>query len=68
MDELKSGVITRDEYFEWKINWPYTCDDCGKYEPKKQWRKKLLKLQTENLKWISVYLTYKVDTKSQMYR
>ena len=24
MDELKSGVITRDEYFEWKINWPYT--------------------------------------------
>ena len=37
--ELKSGVITRDEYFEWKINWPYTCDDCGKYEPKKQWRK-----------------------------
>ena len=39
MDELKSGVITRDEYFEWKINWPYTCDDCGKYEPKKQWRK-----------------------------
>ena len=24
MDELKSGVITRDEYFEWKINWPQT--------------------------------------------
>ena len=21
MDELKSGEITRDEYFEWKINW-----------------------------------------------
>ena len=39
----------------------------GKYEPKKQWRK-TLKLQTENLKWISAYLTYKVDTKSQMYR
>ena len=38
MDELKSGEITRDEYFEWKINWPYTCDDCGKFEPKKQWR------------------------------
>ena len=37
MDELKSGVITRDEYFEWKINWPQTCDGCGKYEPKKQW-------------------------------
>ena len=39
MDELKSGKITRDEYFEWKINWPYTCDDCGKFEPKKQWKK-----------------------------
>ena len=39
MDELKSGKITRDEYFEWKINWPYTCDGCGKYELKKQWRK-----------------------------
>ena len=38
MDELKSGEITRDEYFERKINWPQTCDGCGKYEPKKQWR------------------------------
>ena len=38
MDELKSGVITEDEYFEWKINWPQTCDDCGKHEPKMQWR------------------------------
>ena len=38
MDELKSGEIARDEYFEWKINWPQTCDGCGKYEPKKQWR------------------------------
>ena len=38
MDELKSGEITRDEYFEWKINWPQTCDDCGKREPSKQWR------------------------------
>lgn len=38
MDELKSGEITRDEYFEWKINWPQTCDGCGKFEPKKQWK------------------------------
>ena len=37
-EELKSGAITRDEYFEWKINWPQTCDGCGKYEPKRQWR------------------------------
>ena len=45
MNELKSGEITRDEYFEWKINWPQTCDGCGKYKlnipvsvSKKQWR------------------------------
>lgn len=38
-NELKNGEITRDEYFEWKINWPMTCDDCGKHEPKKKWRK-----------------------------
>ena len=36
-EALRSGEITRDEYFEWKINWPQTCDGCGKYEPKKQW-------------------------------
>lgn len=36
--ELAAGEITRDEYFEWKINWPYTCDDCGKREPAKKWR------------------------------
>ena len=37
-NELKAGEITRDEYFEWKVNWPLTCDDCGKHEPKKKWR------------------------------
>lgn len=37
-EERKSGEITRDEYFKWKINWPYTCDDCGKLKPKKQWK------------------------------
>ena len=25
--ELHAGEITREEYFEWKINWPSTCDD-----------------------------------------
>ena len=24
--ELHAGEITREEYFEWKINWPLTCD------------------------------------------
>ena len=38
MDEKRAGLITKDEYFEWKLNWPDTCDDCGKREPKKRWR------------------------------
>ena len=25
--ELHAGEITREEYFEWKLNWPHTCDD-----------------------------------------
>lgn len=38
--ELHAGEITRDKYFEWKLNWPQTCDDCEKHEPGIQWRKK----------------------------
>ena len=26
--ELKNKEITETEYFEWKINWPNTCDGC----------------------------------------
>jgi len=37
--ELASGKITKEEYIKWKINWPQTADDCGKFKPKKQWRK-----------------------------
>lgn len=36
--ELNAGTITKEEYFEWKIGWPYTCDDCRKREPAKKWR------------------------------
>ena len=25
--ELRAGEITRGEYYEWKLNWPQTCDD-----------------------------------------
>ena len=39
MDEKRAGLITKDEYFEWKLNWPDTCDDCGKREPSKPWKK-----------------------------
>ena len=31
--------ITKEEYLEWKLNWPQTADGCGRYEPKKKWRK-----------------------------
>jgi transcriptional regulator with XRE-family HTH domain len=37
--ELVEGKISRDEYFEWKVNWPQTADDSGKIEPSKNWRK-----------------------------
>ena len=37
--ELADETISRTEYMEWKNNWPRTCDDLGKFEPKKQWRK-----------------------------
>ena len=38
MAERDAGTITRNEYFEWKVNWPDTCDDCGKHAPLKAWR------------------------------
>lgn len=37
--ELADKAITREEYFEWKINWPFTCDDGGRFEPSIHWRK-----------------------------
>lgn len=37
--DLADGVISKAEYMEWKVNWPQTADDCGKYEPSKKWRK-----------------------------
>lgn len=37
--QLREGEITREEYLEWKLNWPQTADGCGRYEPKKKWRK-----------------------------
>ena len=39
MKERDAGEITKEEYFEWKLNWPDTCDACGIHEPEKQWRK-----------------------------
>lgn len=37
--EYRAGEITRKEYFEWKLNWPDTCDDLGKVTPTIKWRK-----------------------------
>lgn len=36
--ELANKEITENEYLEWKLNWPDTCDDCGKFEAKKVWK------------------------------
>ena len=37
--ELANGEISREEYLEWKLNWPQSTDDLGKTKPTKQWRK-----------------------------
>ena len=37
--QLRRREITREEYQEWKLNWPSTADDSGKFKPKKAWRK-----------------------------
>lgn len=39
-NELNEKKITRNEYFEWKINWPASCDDGGRFEPSYNWRNK----------------------------
>ena len=36
--DLADETISKDEYTEWKLNWPDTADDCGKHKPKKKWR------------------------------
>lgn len=36
--ELSEKKITPEEYFEWKLNWPQTCDDGGRFEPSHEWR------------------------------
>lgn len=38
-NERQKKEISADEYFEWKLNWPFTCDDGGRFEPSIQWRK-----------------------------
>ena len=36
--ELANKEITENEYLEWKLNWPDTCDYCEKFEAKRGWR------------------------------
>lgn len=38
-DQLRAGEISREEYMEWKLNWPQTADDCGKHKATRPWRK-----------------------------
>ncbi|BCJ92888.1 hypothetical protein acsn021_04570 [Anaerocolumna cellulosilytica] len=35
--ELANKEITENEYLEWKLNWPDTRDDCGKFVSHKKW-------------------------------
>lgn len=37
--ELQAEKITEDEYFEWKLNWPSTCDDMRHRKGFIEWRK-----------------------------
>lgn len=37
--ELRAGEITREEYTEWKLNWPATANDCGRFKRDREWRK-----------------------------
>ncbi len=36
--EKCNEVADTSVYYHDNDNWPQTCDVCGKYEPKKQWR------------------------------
>lgn len=38
-EELEKEEITREEYFDWKINWPLSCDDGGQFIPDYKWKK-----------------------------
>lgn len=39
-DELLAGEFTKDEYMEWKLNWPAAANDCGRFKRYREWRKK----------------------------
>lgn len=36
--ERQRKAIIDAEHIEWKLNWPFTCDD-GRFEPSIHWRK-----------------------------
>ncbi|HGM3507149.1 TPA: hypothetical protein ACKOR7_001724 [Clostridioides difficile] len=36
--KLKNRQITKQEYFEWKLNFTYTCDGDGKFTSSVQWK------------------------------
>lgn len=46
--ELREKTITLEEYTEWKLQWPYSCDCCGKCKAPKQWRAKLKDTKKES--------------------
>lgn len=38
-EQLQKGEITKNEYFDWKLNWPKSSDGGGQYAPTYQWKK-----------------------------
>ena len=36
--ELRGKTISPEEYTAWKLQWPYSCDSCGKCKAQNQWR------------------------------
>lgn len=56
MDEKRAGLITKEEYFEWKLNWPDTCDACGSTRLKNSGEKRkkyFIKQYGVRVRWFS---------------
>ena len=50
--ELLGKTISPEEYTAWKLQWPCSCDSCGKCEAQNQWRV-LQSLQRDTKEWAS---------------
>lgn len=37
-NDRQKKEISDNEYFEWKLNWHFSCDNCGRFEPSILWQ------------------------------